>query len=159
MVTILTLKCTNIANESEYSIGMHSSKHVKVYCARCKPWHMVMCEITFAINLILNPYSVTLQVSYALGQIIPQKYTMTPQLQTYCQEYLQLICSKEKGISTSFDELKSLHRSTNPYHLEEMLQILQRKGYIQLYSGRASATQSGMALNQKLSKNNLRPDK
>lgn len=65
-------------------------------------------------------------------------------------DYLKLICSKEKGSSTSFEELRSLHGSTNPYRKDEILEVLQRKGYINLYTRMVSATEEGIALNKKL---------
>jgi hypothetical protein len=79
---------------------------------------------------------------------------MNHQLQSYCQDYLNLICSKEKGSSTSFEELKSLHGSTNPYSRNEILDVLHRNGHINLYTRMVSATPKGIALNLKLSPNN-----
>ncbi|MEO8582241.1 MAG: hypothetical protein ABI415_00520 [Flavitalea sp.] len=76
---------------------------------------------------------------------------MTPQLRSYCFDYLQLICSKEKGITTSFEELKNLHGSTKPYHKDEILEVLQRNGYINLYSRMVSATNEGIAFSKKAS--------
>jgi hypothetical protein len=76
---------------------------------------------------------------------------MTPQLKSYCQAYLKLICSKEKGLTTSFAELKSLYSSTNPYQKEEILDVLKRNGYINLYHSMASATNEGIAFCKNLS--------